>query len=450
MLELLAAEYMFAYSLPRQKHFVLRAVAAVLVCFGVSFALPGTVFDMWYGQLLFAALFLVTLAAIPLVFRCSFKNAVFCAIAGFTVQHVASELFEFINLVAGLNGGIVSDFYGNAGGFGGTVQDDLLPDRSWLAVTIYIDIFIFIYCAAFWFFARKVKKYGVMRLSNLTIVMIAVLIVFLNVVFSGVIVWGLPSSTEHVSVGMLHAYNIISCVLALVVLFELPRRKQAEDDLTLLRQIQQREREKYVSAKESIELINIKCHDLKHQIHNGGFGRNLNEAEREEIENLIEVYDSAYQTSNEALNVILMEKGLLCRQRSIILSCIIGADGLAFMSEMDVYSLFGNLLDNAIEAVMRFPPEERTIGLTVKTAKNFLVVTIYNRFVGELRFADGLPVTTKSDRQSHGFGLKSIRNIVEKYGGNMRISTENNTFSLNAVFLLSDDRAKGIAKELEA
>lgn len=435
MLELLIGEYMFAYSLPRRKFFPLRLLAAVVLCFGASFALPNVVDNTWYGSVLFILLFLVTLAAIPIVFRCSFKNVLFCAIAGFTVQHIASEIFELINLVAGLNGDIVSDFYGNAAGFGGTSASDGGPDKSWLAATIYIDIFFLAYCLAYWLFARKVEKYGVMQLNSLTILGISVLVVFLNVVFSGVIIWVLPDSSDRLSVGMLHVYNIISCILALVVLFELPRRKHAENELMLLRQLQQREREKYLAAKENIERINIKCHDLKHQIRNAGLEQKMDQAELAEIEKLIDIYDSTYQTSNEALNVILMEKSLVCKNNSIIFSCIIGADGLSFMSESDIYSLFGNLIDNAVEAVVRFEPEKRSIGLTVKTVKGMLFINIYNPFSGELIFEDGLPLTTKRDKLSHGYGLKSIRNIVEKYGGSMRISTENGIFSLAIAFL---------------
>ena len=436
MLELLIGEYMFAHSLPRRKHFPLRVVCVLLVCFGISFALPNVIDNKWYGWSLFIALFLVTLAALPIVYRCSFKNVLFCAIAGFTVQHIASEVFELFNLVAGLNGEIVSDFYGNVAGFGGTTSSDPGPDKSWLAATIYVNIFFLCYCAAYWLFARKAEKYGVMQLNSRTILGISVLFVFLNVVFSGVIIWVLPSSADRISVGMLHIYNIISCILALVILFELPRRKSAENELFLVRQIQQREREQYVTAKENIELINIKCHDLKHQIRNASFGQTANRRELAEIEKLIDIYDSAYQTSNEALNVILMEKSLVCKNNSIIFSCIIGADGLRFMSDTDIYSLFGNMIDNAIEAVKHFEPGKRTIGLSVKNVKNFVVVNIYNRFEGDLSFENGLPLTTKQNRPFHGYGLKSIRNIVEKYNGNMRISTDNHVFSLTIVFLI--------------
>ena len=112
------------------------------------------------------------------------------------------------------------------------------------------------------------------------------------------------------------------------------------------------------------------------------------------------------------------------------------------MSDTDIYSLFGNMIDNAIEAVKHFEPGKRTIGLSVKNVKNFVVVNIYNRFEGDLSFENGLPLTTKQNRPFHGYGLKSIRNIVEKYNGNMRISTDNHVFSLTIVFLIPPERKK--------
>ena len=153
-----------------------------------------------------------------------------------------------------------------------------------------------------------------------------------------------------------------------------------------------------------------------------------------EIEDIVKNYDSNFRTKNNALNVILTEKSFLCNKKGIQLSAVADGESLAFMKDSDVYSMLGNVIDNAIEAVESLPDEKRTIGVTVKKIKGFVVVSAYNYFSGELSFVSGLPATTKKDGTYHGYGLKSVKATVEKYGGEMNISADNGVFEVNVAF----------------
>ena len=57
-----------------------------------------------------------------------------------------------------------------------------------------------------------------------------------------------------------------------------------------------------------------------------------------------------------------------------------------------------------------------------------------NYFKGKLAFEDGLPLTTKEDKESHGFGMRSLRMIVKKYGGELTASVSDDIFHLNIIF----------------
>ena len=57
-----------------------------------------------------------------------------------------------------------------------------------------------------------------------------------------------------------------------------------------------------------------------------------------------------------------------------------------------------------------------------------------SRYEGELKMVDGMPVTRKQDTDFHGFGLKSIGTIVDKYGGSMTVRAENGWFELRVLF----------------
>jgi len=189
--------------------------------------------------------------------------------------------------------------------------------------------------------------------------------------------------------------------------------------------------EKYRLSKETIDLINIKFHDLKKQM----LPRAMDEQEAQELYQTLNIYDMAVKSGNEALDIVLAEKSLLCEQEHIRLECIADGEQLSFMSASDVYSLIGNAIDNAIESVMKVTAhEERFINISIKDSRNLLIIRIENPFCGELEFEDGLPVTTKEDKSFHGFGMKSIQKVVEKYNGFFSIDPKNHLFVLNIVF----------------
>ena len=98
------------------------------------------------------------------------------------------------------------------------------------------------------------------------------------------------------------------------------------------------------------------------------------------------------------------------------------ADGKAldFIDTLDLYSIFGNIIDNAIESVVQLKDEEqRIIGITVSSDGNFLCIHTENYYSHPLSLSDGLPETTKGDNSYHGYGMNSVRMLIEKYGGHI-------------------------------
>lgn len=117
------------------------------------------------------------------------------------------------------------------------------------------------------------------------------------------------------------------------------------------------------------------------------------------------------------------------------------ADGkkLSFMDEADLYTLFGNAIDNAIESTLKIEEEkDRTIILSVKTINSFLSIHLDNPYLGKLIFEEDIPVTTKQEKEYHGFGLKSMRLIVEKYQGNMSLSPGEERFNMNILLPITE------------
>ena len=194
------------------------------------------------------------------------------------------------------------------------------------------------------------------------------------------------------------------------------------------------EEKQYELSKENIALINQKCHDLKYFIRNYGYKQTLNPQVIEEISQSIEIFDSNIKTGNNALDIIFTEKSLLCYKNNIRFTCIADGKLLSFMDDVDAYSLFGNLVDNAIEA-LKDEAQKRVISLIIKGQGDFVSISIQNFFSKQLRFENGLPITTKKDKNYHGYGMQSIKMICEKYNGTLSINTNDNIFSVNILFL---------------
>ncbi len=206
----------------------------------------------------------------------------------------------------------------------------------------------------------------------------------------------------------------------------------------MLRQLWEQDRKQYELSKENIGLINIKCHDLRFRLQalRNSEGE-VSREELEEIENAISIYDSRVSTGCEPLDTILTEKSLFCTKNGIRFTCMAEGSRLLFITPADLYSLLGNIISNAVEAVRKVEdPEYRVITLVVKPVGEMLLISEENYFSGSLEFQDGLPVTSKADKLEHGYGMKSIRMLTKKYGGDLRVNVKDDLFSLTLLFPL--------------
>ena len=97
-------------------------------------------------------------------------------------------------------------------------------------------------------------------------------------------------------------------------------------------------------------------------------------------------------------------------------------------------------MDNALEAVTKIPNEDkRIINFTVKSKDNLLIIQQDNYYIGDINFdKDGLPLTSKEDKKYHGFGMQSIKLLVEKYHGTMTTYVNSDVYHLNILFNLND------------
>lgn len=229
------------------------------------------------------------------------------------------------------------------------------------------------------------------------------------------------------------------CVSMLYFQTELFKKSAIEKELLTMSLLWQKHKSQYDIAKENIELINQKTHDLKHQV--AAIREIADEEQKEkyisEVEKSVRIYGSIIHTGNEVLDTILTDKSLYCEANGIQINCVVDGSKLAFIDSVDLYTILGNAIDNAIEAVNQFEEKDkRLIDIFIYNNKGFLVINIVNPIKEDLKFKEGLPVSIKPKDGYHGYGLKSIKHNVKKYDGHTSVSIENECFVLKIVIPL--------------
>ncbi|MBS6723426.1 MAG: sensor histidine kinase [Clostridiales bacterium] len=165
------------------------------------------------------------------------------------------------------------------------------------------------------------------------------------------------------------------------------------------------------------------------EIGNTGDKGKRQEAEEmiEKIQNQISDYEDYVQTGNAFLDVILRDKSRKAKEERIDLHTEIDFSKGNFIDALDISTIFGNALDNAIEACEKVPEEERFITMKAREKNHFLVIHIENSAVQE----EEEKKTTKEDTFLHGFGLKNIQRAAEKYGGQCKRNYQSGVYMLS-------------------
>lgn len=426
MAELLIIEFLFTYRLRKRRYFIWRYLAVAAVCMAVAIVIPWQPKEPVTLSCIFLGMFLVTFLMHLLCYDVSALNLLFCLITAYTVHHFAYCLSNGMLLLTGLNKDIYGIYAEEA------MQQQ--PSANYVFGVIFTFLIFYLsYYAFYIIYGRRIRKNQDFHLKNTSLLLISAVSIVLSIFVNSMVVYG---NTYDELVIAINLYNALCCCFIIYMLFSMLNNVTMEDELNAIHKILRESREQYEASRKNIELINIKCHDLKHQIRQIGQASHLDEGAIAEIEHVVSIYDGEVQTGNLALDTILTEKSLYCYKNKIRLTCIADGSLLNFMGEAELYGMFGNAVDNAISAVRKISEEDkRYIGLTVRKEGDFVVVNVHNYYEGELRYSDrGLPFTTKQDAENHGFGLKSIAYIVEKYGGALSVRAEEGVFNLNIIF----------------
>ena len=408
-LELLIGEALFLYAAPRRKRFVLLFPLAVvlfgLLCYFYPFP-EGLAYEPWFLIIRFVSLFLASALCAWACFDISVSAAISLCGAGYAVQHIAYQLSNLL------------------------YQTNWFTNPDWGHLVAESIVFPIVYVGSFFLFARSAAQ---TRHYDKIDYRFDLLSVFILLVCVGLSRWTRNSTDLKVVISS-GLYAITCCGCALVIQFYLRKALELSQEKKVIENLWDKDKKHYELSKENMEILNIKAHDLKHKL--SLYGDKLPEAEIESMKKVIDAYDSHLRTGNEALDVILNEKNNNCLARRISFTFLGEGKLLDFIDIMDMYSLLGNALDNAIEAVDPIKEEsKRAITMNIEGKGEAVFITIRNYSSHELILSEGMPKSNKTYESGyHGYGLKSIKRLAEKYSGDISFHQKEDIFTLT-IFL---------------
>ena len=358
-----------------------------------------------YGLGVFGSKFAYAVIALYICYKVKFSFVLFVCCISFCAQNVTTNILNVIIPYVTIEN---------------VVGDNIVE------LLLIAACFILVYFSVYKIFIAQTKGALLIRPNTAQTIAFVVTVLFVSIFLSSYLPSHMTDSTSKiVAKGVVSLCDILIICLQIFTLMY----SRSTYDIQMVSSMWAKDREAYLLKKEKMDSLNLKIHDVKHLIRNLDYSEISDEIN--EIDDSIDQYDAVVYTGNKALDVAVNEKLDYCRRHDIEFTVIANGEELYFMKDTDIYSLFGNILENAIESVSKIEEKEkRVISLNISSLNKEIYIKQSNFYLGEVELENGIPQTTKAHKEDHGFGVKSICLLVEKYGGNCAFSFENGIFSL--------------------
>ena len=307
-LGILVAEIVLSIKMQKKKNSVLRLVLGAIPSIVATFVWPLIPLEaLWWMAIKYFVIFALTFIMIIAAVDENVWTYIFIGVMAYCMQHISNQLFAIIDIFTGI---VV---------------------HRWAGMSLLVVISVIVYFVTYLFFVRVWHSGERIEISSRKLLVLSVIALSVTVVVS---LYGAAYSLRLQDKSLFIitcVFSVISCVLCMALGRLLVKSKKSEIEVSVLKRLLYESRHQFEESKSSIEIINIKCHDLKHHIN--ALGQKVDKEELACISDAINIYDNSFRTGNDALDIILMEKALLCSARHIRFTCMIdGAHpGLRFV-----------------------------------------------------------------------------------------------------------------------
>lgn len=426
--ELIISELMIGVLFRKKENFIVRAVIFSLLSVVITFALPIVFYNAYYITFLFTIMFIVSVFLMHICYEESFSNLLLCGVFAYAAQHISYVLGNCVSNLIGLE------------------EINVYAETSFttdgiFALLISFIFYILIYAGILIYVKYKKNKEERIVIGNVFLIFIALAMLLVNVFMNAIISYQFTKNYDKVFLIVYTIYDTVCAIFVIAMLVISMTNASLKNELNTIQLLWEKDKKVYRIKKEKIDSVAILCHDLRHRLQ-ALSARNINSEELKKLENELYLYEGVFKTGNEVMDIILSETEMYCKEHGIDFVYIGDGSMLNFISENDLYSLFDNILHNAIEATEKInDQEERFIYFSIKKKANLIYVLIENSFINESSIVfddDGLPISSHENQKIHGYGMKSIKLITETYGGNININVDNNKFKINLIFTFNE------------
>ncbi len=320
----------------------------------------------------------------------------------------------------------------------------LSPDETLLYNILTFLLMVGIYAITYFLFTKPWSKKinEGLKINHISLVVISIFILLFLNVLSSVLV-NITDNTKTLAIICL-LFSICSLFVLMLLSTAYDKSYFQYETESVKKMLDEFERQRKIS-EQTIDIINMKCHDMKHQLMALRSSKeNIDDDFYKKAVDSIAIYDSFFKTGNESLDLVLTEKSLLCNKENIRLTCVADGEAISFMKPSDVYSFFGNAIDNAMECLVKYDKSKRDLSIIVrKTNTGFVSITIENYCQEDAKFVNGLPKITKNNVSFHGFGTKSMKYIIEDiYHGTILMERKKDAFCVSVLIQIDQEKTK--------
>ena len=423
-MEIALSILVYTHSLCRRPHFLPRLTGCLCVLF--AFLAPATLLYMHYSNSFINAsitgcVYLCMFAILYICFEEHSSELLLCLCSGLATQNIVGRCFELLYILQGKNPYASLHILPSA----------WLPEWGHWLVYLLLHAFL-ILLLGYPFRFRKVAIHD-SSYTNL------IVIFSVTICISTIAINTFSRPFENQSAELSMVIRLMCILYSLLVLFArsgLLEQSRINTELRTTEELLCAEKKQFETIREDMDMINMLCHDLRHQLNQ--YAGKLTAEELQGLKDIIQNYDASFQTGSDVLDMLLFKKQALCTQDHIQISCMADGALLNFILPADLYSLLNNALENAIEAVQKLPdPSMRIIDLRIGMEQGLIAIRFSNYFIPDSSSAQGTCTTlqtTKEDSSRHGYGTKSMQYLVQKYGGKILFEPVGTIFHLTILF----------------
>ena len=439
--KVLIATLIVAQAGPKRSHYLLRVALSVvltalfsLACGFLGLALGGNTLTATSDAVIFSLL-LVLMAAVSLLCHdVSALTALCYATVGYAAQKMVQGLVAVVpTVVAWIVGGEAS---------------------ASLETFIMYALHIATYLVLMYVFAHKARRKGFADMDDAGVLLVAALVMLAIIVYE-IVVRGLEEAGVTTSTIVLRLVQVLVCAYIVYSEYEMLYNKRLLAETAAAERMLADAERQYELSRETIDAVNRKCHYIRRQIRGlrkleeageaGADAGRIDPAALDALEEQVGIYDTKVHTGNDALDVILSEKRLICEREDIELTCVADGRVLAGLGPADLYAIVGGALEVAIEASRALLAGERTVSLAVREVHGTALLHVESRCAGKVELVDGLPAAIGSkepDRSDAPCGgelaARSMRLAAERLGGSATFSSEGGILIMDALLPLRE------------